>query len=154
MSTLAEFAARNSLGMSLARLHVIPENELNGSETDRRWALSAAWWEVTLAGHGHEVTVTHGRGPANGDTPPVLIEILSNLADIAHAVEAADDFSDWAAEWGFDPAASRSEDIYAEQQDVARKLALVCGTQAEYEALLYDTDRYTGLEAEQETGQC
>lgn len=141
--TLDEFAAAEGLTMRVFRLLIIPQDQLDGSEAGRKWAEAATWFEATITGHGYEVTVQHGRGPANDDQPE-LAEILCSLADTARDIENADRFEDWAQEAGRNPDSRKAEADYEYLKRQAGQLRDVCGSQAAYEELLWQVPVWEG----------
>lgn len=136
--TLDEFVAQTGLKVKTEVLHIIPQEQLERSEQDQAWAEAATWYESTVTGNGHSVTITTGCGPAHGELSPA--EVLLTLADIARDVSNSSNFGEWCEESGRDADSRNAESDYEECKQITLRTGLVCGSQAEFETLMYGTE--------------
>lgn len=130
--TYDEFIAKNGLSMDCRRASSNP-NMKDGESMDH-WACNiyvanGDLWPVPFSmGHGH-----------NGKAPE-LADVLDCLASDASGWENAQDFEQWAYEYGYDPDSRTAERIYNTVEAQVDDMKVFLGETA-YEALLWDTER-------------
>ena len=120
----------------------------HGIRASARWAADnpgmddmppgSSHWRVTIRHDGRQLTVPFSMGPALSGEPDVL-DVLDALASDASAFENAQDFEDWASEFGYDTDSRRAERIYRAVESQTAKLRRLMGDK--YESLIWDTER-------------
>jgi hypothetical protein len=95
------------------------------------------WYSVRLTFDGRSMVTPFGMGPGLSGYPSAA-DVLSSLVSDAAGYENAQDFSDWASEYGYDDDSRRAYAIYEIVAAQTDKLRAFLGD--EYDAYLWETD--------------
>src|SRR5690606_17027418 len=109
------------------------------------WSATANHWKCTLVRKAHDgkrrrMTVYFSQGSGFNGREPEVGAVLESLALDAFSFDNAQDFEDFAANFGYDPDSRKAEKIYLACGREARKLARFLGDH-DYQALLYDVEQ-------------
>lgn len=119
---LGDFAARLSFRAKPAQ----------HSANEYEWQRRATKWRCTLTLDGRRMSVLIYMGPAHGNRPPKVDEVLELLA--SNAAAAKEDFAEFCANRGYDPDSRRVELVWKTCKSLATRLKRLFVD--EYEALL------------------
>lgn len=141
MKTLKEFIKAENLSMTAKRTDYNPNMDnsddmdhwgctiTNDPERLNDWKSPAARMDLTFSmGRGH-----HGIAPE-------LEDVLDCLASDAAGYANAQDFEDWASEYGYDTDSRKAEETYNTIGEQADDLRNLLGEEA-FETLLWETAR-------------
>lgn len=131
LPTLREFIARMGVTMTATRCDRNPNMDRE-ADMDH--------WRCVLRCQGRRVSLVFSKGFGHHGEPAKLREVLECIASEVFAVENARDFTDWCAEYGYDPDSRRAERIWKACQRQAKQLRTLLGSTAAYESLLWKTD--------------
>lgn len=131
--TLAEFVASNRLKMTSKR--IVP-NPARASE----WDQSASHYSCTFKLDGKQMTVPFSISMGSGlSGDPKAEDVLTCLSSDAAGFENAQDFEDWASEYGYDTDSRKAERIFKTIETQANKLKTFLGDDL-YQTLLWETE--------------
>jgi hypothetical protein len=101
---------------------------------DDRWR--ADHWRCTVARRGKRMSVYFSKGYGHHGEEPTSSEIIETIALDALGFENANDFHDWAREYGFDTTSRHARKVYNAVEKQTVKLRRVLGD-ALYERVVY-----------------
>jgi hypothetical protein len=131
-ATTAEFIARHDITASCSPTDHNPNMD-GGEKMDH--------WRVVLARPGARLTVYFSMGTGHHGKPPEPASVLDCLASDAASIENAPDFREWCAEFGYDTDSRKAHRTFKICQRQAQRLKNFLGDPAEYQRLLFETDR-------------
>ena len=131
--TLEQFIAEQQLEMSVRPVKRNPNMQ---EQMPRNFECC-----ITQVGRGNstEMVVYFSQGSAHRK-PPTLAEVLDCLASGIAGVDNANDFEDWANEFGYDTDSRKAEHTYDVCRQQAQELKDLLGGKA-YAQLFYKTER-------------
>lgn len=84
-------------------------------------------WKVTLHFGRRRMTVDYHMGSGHNGAEPTVNDVLDNLLSDASGVDNAQDFADWASEYGYDEDSRKAEQMYKACQREAAKVRRFLG---------------------------
>ncbi|MDH3376214.1 MAG: hypothetical protein OEQ39_04500 [Gammaproteobacteria bacterium] len=131
MQTYQQFIAAESLSMAARQVRHNPN--MPDSENLTNWAC-----DITVK-NGDVWTVPFSMGSGHNGKAPDLADVLNCLASDAAGYENAQDFEEWASEYGYDADSRKAETIYNNVNDLIGEMQAFLGKET-YEELLYNTE--------------
>lgn len=131
MQSTTKFSQSFGIVAKCERWHENPAN--------RDWQ-DADHWKCVLKGAGSQMTIYFSMGYGHNGKAPKAADILDCLASDAASYENAQDFEDWAPDFGYDTDSRKAEGVYKAVSKGAAKLKRFLGPDA-YETLLWNTER-------------
>lgn len=129
--TLDQFADRHQIRFSGHRVDARPDALM--SDTPMRH------FRVRIGCGRNSFGLYFSQGMGHTENP-TLIEVLNCLASDASGYENAQDFLNWASEYGYDTDSRAAEKIFKTVKRQANQLKRVLGEDA-YQELLYNTEK-------------
>ena len=128
--TIDQFIADNELTMTCQPADSNPN--MDGEDMDH-------WLCKMFVKNGDVLPVPFSMGRGHNGKAPELADVLDCLASDAAGWENAQNFEDWASQYGHDTDSRRAESIYATVADTADTMKAFLGDA--YETLLWNTER-------------
>lgn len=130
MQTIHDFIRSAGITMTAERWHENPNMD------DR----NMDHWRVKLRANRSQFTVYFSQGFGHNGKEPKLTSVLDCLASDAAGYENADNFEDWASEYGYDTDSRKAERTFKTVERQSVKLRRFLGESA-YQTLLWNTER-------------
>lgn len=135
MQTTSEFISKHNITMTAVPIASNP-NMTDMPAGSRHWCCKLR--RTTREGFA-SLDVPFSQGPALKDDPTAA-DVLDCLASDASGIENAEDFEDWASEYGYDPDSRKAEAIFNACKAQSGGLRRLLGEEA-YQELLWETER-------------